>query len=39
MVLNSIVHEKKSHIEVISIDQLKLINYEFGPSYMMSDFL
>ena len=35
---NNILHEEESHIEVISIDQLELINYEFNSSFMMSDF-
>ena len=31
--------EKESYVDIISIEQLKLINYEFGCNFMMSDFL
>jgi len=36
---NNIIDKEEANIEVISIEQLELINYEFGSSFIMSDFL
>jgi hypothetical protein len=35
---NSVLADEESHIEVISIEKLELINSEFGSSFTMNDF-
>ena len=35
---NNIISEEESHIEVISIEQLELINDEFNSNFLISDF-